>query len=356
MKKVLKNILLLISPFAIFVLLVNYIVDPANIFNSGDYEEKIVNVLLKKHNAKGLVNFNERIAFEKTIKKLNAMPNTAVIGTSRVLVVQQKHFPLVSFRNLAMSHSTLSDIISQIGVFDSLNKFPQTLYIEIMPFLKGKIEGEEWLSLHAYHRYMAKKLNLKTVNTIDYPALYFAKRKANALISLDYFQTSLKKFNISAQKKVIDVVDTADMNAYGRYFDGSICYAKNYNQIDTLKVMADARLFIKNEGYPEMDERKTLIMQQLIKHCQSKNVKVVLLMMPFQIDCYNSLMQNNSLGILKNRLINFAKNNQVDLVGTFNPLEARLTRSQFNDPMHSNSSSVSSILQIKQYSVTTVQN
>lgn len=356
MKRVIKNILLVISPFAVFILLTNYFIDPANIFTDGNYEDKIVSVLLKKHNAAGLVNFDERIVFEKIVKRLDSMPNTAVIGTSRVLVLQQKHFPTVSFRNLALSHTTINDIISQIGVFDSLNKYPTTLYIETTPFLKAKVEGEQWLSLHSYHRFIAKKLHLSTVSTIDYPSIYFTKRKINALVSLDYFQTCLKNFKVSFQKKVIDIADTTDMITYGRFFDGSISYAKSYKEIDTLKVMADAKLFIKNEGYPELDEQKTVIMEQLIKHCQAKNVKVILLMMPFQIDCFNSLMHNNSLGLLKKQLIDIAKKNTVDIVGTFNPTEASLTRSQFNDPMHSNSSTVPSILQIKQYSAAAVRN
>lgn len=335
---------------------VNLLVDPGNVFNSGIYEEKIANILLNNHNAKGLTNFNERLVFEKIVLKASKLPNTVVLGTSRVLVLQQKHFASQSFRNLAMSHSTINDIIGQIGVFDSAKKYPSQIIIEATCILKAKTNGEDWLPLHSYHKNICQKLRIKNIETINYPNYYFFKRKLNAIVSLDYFQTSLKKFNLSYKKTVVDELDSAKMDSYGRYFDGSICNANAYNNIDTIKVMADSKLFIKNEGYPEVDVDKKKALEKLIDFCKQKNIKVTLLIMPFQIDCYKELLKTSYLNNCMVAFKNFAKTNNIDFIGTFNPIEAKLERLNFNDPLHCNSKSVPQILNIKQYCATGSKN
>ncbi len=350
MKKILRHIILLILPFAIIIVIVNYKVDSGNIFNNGTYEKDIAAILLKNHNAEGLINYDERLVFKNIISQISTMPQVAVIGTSRTLSLSKKYFPKDTYKNYALSHSNINDIIAQVGIFDSLNKFPDELYIETTPLFACKTLGDEWLSIAAFQHYIIDKLHIKNIETINHPSWYFFKRKANALTSVSYFQSCLKNVSRSSKKIAIDAGDST-MKGYGRYSDGSIKYAKEFTVIDTIKLMANSKFFEKTENVEKFDIDKLNALSAIIKYLKTKNVKVSLIMYPFVQDFYDAMNSNNnnSLIHMQNELIDFSKKHQVKLLGTFNPREAGLWRADFYDPLHCSEESIDKIFNLIQY-------
>ena len=61
MKKILLKLGILFLPIAIIIVLINYNVDPANVFSGDDYVEKIADIIASGNNADNISNYNERI-------------------------------------------------------------------------------------------------------------------------------------------------------------------------------------------------------------------------------------------------------------------------------------------------------
>ena len=350
MKKLVKNIVFIVFPFAVVVMICNYVIDAGNVFNNGKYEAKITSILLKKHNAIGLFNFDERLVIKNIFTAIDTAPNVVIIGTSKVLGFSKNNFPNNSFRNCALSKSTINDVIAEIGLFDSLHKFPKHIYIETSPFLNAKTDQDTWLTLAEFHSNFINKLKIKNIETINNPNYYFIKRKLGALTSLEYFQKSLSNYKKSFNKKIIET-DTNLVQSYGRYADGSISYAKEFMVVDTAKQMANAKIFVSKEGNLEISEIKLQALKIIVNYLKTKNVYVSLIMMPLQQDCYTLYNENNlSIDGLKNRFIDFAKENKIELIGSFNPKEINLFRSDFYDHIHCKSSVLNNVLHFVQYS------
>jgi hypothetical protein len=349
MKKIVKHLLLILTPFAVLLVATNYYVDAGNIFNSGKYEQDISNVLLKQHNIEGVANYDERIVFKNLMSNIDTMQDVAVIGTSRTLPLNKTYFPNKSFRNLALSHSNINDIIAQIGIFDSLHKFPKELYIETTPFFTCKTLGDEWLSIAAFQHYTIKKLNIKNIETIEHPKWYFLKRKLDALTSISYFQSCIKNFRKKSNRRFKDIGQNA-MHLYGRYGDGSINYSKEYATVDTIKLIANSKIFEQRENVESFDNNKLDALDKIIKLCNQRNVKVSLIMYPFVQDFYDAMnSKENNLKKMELQLIQFAVKHNVKLVGTFDPRKANLNRASFYDPLHCTIEAIENVFKLVQH-------
>lgn len=335
MKKIILHIILLFFPFALIVITVNYKKDVGDVFdNSEKYENEIAQVLLKNHNAQELSLFNERVVMRIVATKLDSMPQVGAIGTSRVLGLRQFMFPNKTFRNFACTKSNINDIIAQIGIFDSLNKFPKELYIETTPTYQSKEERELWINLHSYHKRMVDKLHLKNIEAINNPDYYFFKKKFMALTSLDNFQRSIFSSKKIPPKIVMDI-GNEPMTKYGRYADGAISYSPTERKIDTIKVMTNAAVTITKMDLPICDENKMEILKQLIVYCQSKGVKISLLIFPIQPDCFTLMNAEKPITTIHTqRILQLAQQVNVSVYGSCSPFELNLGRKNFYDNIH----------------------
>ena len=65
MKRLLFNLFLIIVPIGLLVVMVNYFVDPANIFSGTAYVSGISDILVKGHNVDNVSNYDERALQEQ---------------------------------------------------------------------------------------------------------------------------------------------------------------------------------------------------------------------------------------------------------------------------------------------------
>lgn len=83
MKLYLKSLLLLL-PIAIFIIAINFFVDPANIFYNG-YEKGIAEHLVKGYNVTNVENYNERLLQKYFIDNMKDCPDIIALGSSRIM-------------------------------------------------------------------------------------------------------------------------------------------------------------------------------------------------------------------------------------------------------------------------------
>ena len=347
MKKFVLNIIKIIAPFALLLAMVNIFIDPAHIFSNGTYETAASKILLQGHNIDNIENCDERLLVKKMLTNLSYNPEVVVIGTSRSLEISSDFFPAKKFYNCSVSHANINDFIGLLGLLDSTNKLPSEIYIETSPTLINPTLTDEWISLYDFYLYGIKKmqLNLEPIKTNT--TLEGYKKKAKTIFALDYFQASISSLKPKKRNHFIDMGNAIPTH-FGRMSDGSITYSKAYRIQDTIKAMADADIYVSKAFLPNIDEKYLHILKQIIDYLKSKNVKVILVNIPFQQDCYkivdgkNKLFEEIKLGINI-----FAKEAKVPLIGTFNPFEANLNRGQFYDPLHCNKDALHTIFKIR---------
>lgn len=350
MKKFVKNITLIILPFAFIMVITNLLVDPANIFTLGTYEKKAAAVILNGHNIDNVSNCDERILIQHLIPQLKFKPDVIVVGSSRSLEISSDFFPKKSMFNISVSHANINDIISLIGLLDSSNKLPKEIYIETSCIFANKGSNNEWFSLLPYYKYGIEKMNLNiTVNSIKNSWRSYTK-KIKALFSFEYFQQSFRSIYLfSSPKKMIDVGLKQPKNL-GRLIDGSITYPLSYRTPDTIKAMSDALLFMYQNKLPKIDDKNIQIFDKIVVYLSKKGIKVNLLNLPFQPDCYKYYSNTNQVFDEINKgIINFAVVNNVRVLGTFNPFEAKLSRLQFYDQLHCNKQALKTVMGIVKY-------
>jgi hypothetical protein len=324
------------------------IVDPACIFSNGKYEQSIASALLKQHNVDNIKNCDDRLLLKKMISGINFNPDIVVIGTSRSLEISSDFFPNKKFINCSVSHANMNDFIAIVGLLDSCNKLPAEIYIETSPILINPSPTDEWISLETYYNFAIKKMKLSVV-TAEAPPLFLEyKKKIKAMFSFEYFQNSIK-FLWRSKNNFVDVGANIPQN-FGRMNDCSITYSLAYKTPDTIKAISDAPIYMSKSYLPNLDTKYLKVMEQIINYLASKNVKVSLVNIPFQPDCYTlALTRSNVFYEIKKGIVSFAQKNKVKLIGTFNPFEAHLIRSHFYDPLHCNKKALQSVFKIVDY-------
>jgi hypothetical protein len=349
MKKISYNLLFLISPFAFLIATVNIVVDPAKIFSNNNYEKKVADILLKGHNIDNLRNFNQRITLKNIVTNLPNKLDVIAIGSSRLFEMSSDIFPNKKFLNCSLAHGNTKDFVAVIGLLDSCNKLPNEVYIDTSPMITiiDEADSDEWESIFEYYFYGLDKIKIayEENEKLKLPINLFKKKITN-IFSFSYFQKSFFAIPKMEQNKFLDVGKEIPKN-FGRMSDFSIVYPSNKFNSDTLKATSDALFFVKNKTTPTVNYIGLEKLKKMIAFFDEKKIKVTLVNLPFQIDFYNQFEAKNSVfSDLDKELNKIAFQYNIRVLGSFNPKEADINRSQFFDYSHSNKEALISSLRI----------
>jgi hypothetical protein len=349
MKKFLQNIIILILPFAIFIASINFFIDPAYVFSNGNYEKRVGEILLKGHNIDYLKNFDERLALKNLITQLPYTPNIVSIGSSRSLQMSSNFFPRKSFINCSLSHATIKDIVAVVGLLDSSKKLPAEIYLETSTIITNTLASDEWQSIFQYYLYGLKNMNIENEDNNLNPQFELFKKKCTALFSFAYFQNSILKIKKKKQNVLKDV-DTQIPQNFGRLFDFSVAFPREYQTRDTIKAISDAVIFTSKTSPPKINIDNLNTIKKILVYLKSKGVKVTLLNLPFQPDCYRIYDKKKEVfKELQSGIKKFATEMELPLIGTFNPNDANLNRRNFWDQLHCDKPSLMTVMKIVQY-------
>lgn len=191
------------------------------------------------------------------------------------------------------------------------------------------------------------KINSLKINTARPSAFVALHDKLQTLFSFEYLQDNVLAVLLKRKKIMKDVGNTIPTN-YGRLSDCSITYSLSYRTPDTVKAMANASVYITKNFLPKIEERYLNTLATLINYLTQKNVKITLMNLPFQHDCYRLIDANNAtFNNIRLGIEQFAKQVNKPLIGTFNPYEIHLRRSQFYDPLHCDKAALKLTLTVK---------
>ena len=137
------------------------------------------------------------------------------------------------------------------------------------------------------------------------------------------------------------VVDTIDIDDFIRVDDGSIYYPYEKRYINNDQVKQHAIAFAKATKPYSLGKFDSLnnieLFEDFVSYLKLNKVDVILFLPPYNPIAYDLLLESNKYNIIltaEKYLINFAKLNDLDLKGSYNPHKYEFSNEDFFDGVH----------------------
>lgn len=289
--------LLLMSPIVLAVVLVNYKVDPANIYHE-DYESKAAGLLLSGQNVAGMTNYDERILQERIIMDSGECPETVVLGSSRVMTISDDTVAgMGTYRNHGVSGAGIMDYMGILGMYEERGWMPGQVIIGVDPWILNENNGDtRYQSISQYADKFKKVIETggdESRSERRFTSADFGKKlqALSGIVSLSYFQSSfsyaIRNPGI-VKNRTFEFHGTLeeDVEENIRYTDGSIEYNQAFRDKSVQDVDNDARMYISGElyqieNYKELSRENCILLEKLVEYLQAKGAKVVFYLPPY---------------------------------------------------------------------------
>jgi hypothetical protein len=322
--------------------LLNYIVDPAHLFKKGTYEHGVVNYLLQGKNVAGISNYDERLLQKFYIENLKETKDILVLGSSRSLQIRSGLFDTDSFFNSAVSGASIEDYLSIFSMYQKRELLPEKVILGIDPWVFNVNNNQtRWKAISENYYFM---LDLMAIDVkLENNSSDFMKNKIQQLISWGYLKASLRaliskkrddrKFGFYPTNKESSSVPI-------KRSDGSL-YEASYEKKSLDEVKDSAISFSASpyslQNFNEINIKSTEILVSFIKYLIELNIDVVIFLAPYHPYVYQTVIENGEMKIVNNVesfLRELAKNHQLSVVGSYNPVISGCFDSEFYDGMH----------------------
>jgi len=318
--------------------LFNFFVDSAGVFGNKSYLAKASEELVSGKMIAGLSDYDERVFQELIIRNIKKDVDAIALGSSRAMMIRKKY--VVSkdevFFNHSVSRATLEDYLAVMGMYHKIRgKFPKKVIIGVDPWIFNKFGGQiRWRSVKEYY---FDFLSLLKEENIEDSSLSLKKWKQ--LINYEYTEKNLKSiFGNRASYHVID--DKNGSKDSIRDIDGSIYYPPNHRGSDkAVENLAIKFPLSTNEHslgrFTEISNRDDF--KKFISYLQKNGVKITFVLFPYHPISYDLLIKDKRYAIIKDvelYLKEFAKDNNIEIFGSYNPHKFNFTNRDFMDGMH----------------------
>ena len=355
MKQFLLKILLFL-PIPIIFISINYIFDPAHVFKNGQYEKGIASLSLEGKNITNISEYDERIVRKYYIEGLQTKKDLLVIGSSRLLTIRSEHFPNVAFYNSSVGNPSLEDLITVYWMYRKKNFGPTKIIIGADPWLLNKNNGQS-----GYRSIMDDWLqaaqNLSISKTEVPKPINYIPEKYLELVSISYFQESINKLIKTLQGKeeskkfsetTDQVADTSVMLS-----DGSINFSRRLRLATVAEVNEMAIIYAQNNpvyglgNYQMLDTTLEEDFTKFINLVNGDGNEIILYLPPYHPLTYSLLTSNEKYRIIIDAQEYFKKvsaDKNIKLVGSYNPKDLNLNKSDFYDAMHVKETGIEKVL------------
>lgn len=322
---------------------INLCLDPGNIFSG--VEKTIAEYLNQGTNVTGAANINERSLQREIVSKCVNNPSTIIWGSSRIMEVGSSTYGNGTYNN-SVSGASLEDLIGIYQLYINEEKAPKRIIISIDPWIFNKNnEQYRWETLkNEYNSFFNS-----SKNQVISPAL----RSYLELVSPSYFQASIKllkkniKVNIQEKQVIRRIIEPSHLNDnefFTRISDGTISYGARYRNLSNEEIIKNAKDFITSdlyslENYNEISDDLFNVFSDFVQNIKKKNIDLEFLLLPYHPIVYDYIFENDKYSqVLEVEYImkDFAKENKINITGSYNPGLYKLTNNDFYDGMHMN--------------------
>jgi hypothetical protein len=277
--------------------------------------------------------YDERELQRLIVEQYPKRRDMITIGSSRNMLLRRCFLHGdIDFFNHSVSAVRLEDYMAIMGLYRIKGDLPRTVILGIDPWVFNKNNGlpEFWKSLSRYYEKMVEEINHREIKVnATQPNKYMQ------LINLDYTRQNYKFFRSG---KKLYVTDTSDIDDFVREPDGSVHFPYK------LRFKKDER----TNPYPSdnmpigyLNHFESLsgfeLFGNFLRYLQEQEVEVILLLLPFHPSVYKLFNDNPRCQIvisLEQYLKNFALENNIKVIGSYDPGRYQLRGMDFFDDTH----------------------
>jgi hypothetical protein len=337
-KKFVSKVLLYGIPFVIFIVIINYFGDCANLYNVG-FEDKIIKIRNSGLNVTNINNYDERLVQRGYIEQMKTIPAVVVLGSSRSMLISSEYLnsPVL---NLSVSGATIQDYIAMYWILKKQNKLPQKIIINVDPWLLTENLAQiRWKSLE-------KEYN--EFNGLNELKMFEEFFKYQQLFSFSYFQCSSKQLFQTKQ----DPIGTNSMfnSANTVLPDGSIVYGEKYRNTLEKEVIQSVTELISTKGSilnhnGAISDKLLNEFSNFITKIKADGVSISFFLAPYHPLIYDHQAKNgNGLKKFEDKITAIGVSKSIEILGTFNPHKLPINYLGFFDGIHCKNETIKWIL------------
>jgi hypothetical protein len=349
-----KKLLLRLSsfiPVLVIVVMVNYFADPAHVFDNGAYEKKLAEYLANGQNVANVSDYNERLFQKFHVEKIENRPDVLVIGSSRAMQISSGMFPGFTFFNTGVSNAVIQDYLSIFELYQERGFEPRVLIIGIDPWiLNGNNSITRWRELEPEYFKMLERLTGKA--DVPWFRRSIIEQRYFMLLSPKYFQRSLRVLFKPSEKIKYYPVDSMDAEVPIKLSDGSYIYERSFrmktpNEVHTLALRSidDYRL----ANFKELNPGLRNTFELFVKYIKEQNICVIFFLAPYHPVAYKQMIESHDYKIItdvENWVRKVAEENNIKIIGSYNPATCGLKEEDFYDWAHPKRESVEELFRI----------
>lgn len=317
---------------------VNYFGDSAKLFSEG-YEKRIVSILLSKKNATNILNFDRRLVARELTKGINLSPDILVIGSSRVMLINNSYFDDKYLINNAVTGASLQDLIAIYQMHKLNNILPTNIIIGLDPWIFNINNNQNrWITLRNEY------YSFHSIESSNESNDWF---KLKELISPSYFQASYKNiFNSSEPISTYEAFNEKNTILS----DGSLTYGKEYRESSQEIIDNRAQYFAQDGLYSleKFDAISVKLFDEFQNFCNeilNNNIKLSIYLIPYHPVVYQKIEEDYEIvAEVENKILELAEKLNIKYKGSYNPKTVGINSSHFYDAMHLNETGIQIII------------
>ncbi len=308
------------------------------------------------------INYDERLYVRGMIEKTK-YADVLIMGSSRVLLIDQSLFKNSKILNTGLSGGTVEDYIAIWQLLLDQNISIKSLVIFIDPYIFNKNSGQlRWQTNEVYYEKFIQHNKLTKLSNYDKFKYYKNKTKQqfNEIKDLFSAKTLIASFQQLFTEDDFNLIKIVDLpeNRMGRYLDGSIQYTKKELTNQTLeKVRDDVSNFITIGGFKylsdwEFNEPLALQFIQMLESAKKQSIDIKIILPPYQHKAFQYIQSSSSYkNILletKNRINSISNliqfQNKLTFCDAFDPYQLNCKETDFIDAAHAKKECIIKIL------------
>ncbi|MBL4889639.1 MAG: DUF1574 family protein [Candidatus Lindowbacteria bacterium] len=355
-KGLIKNTMVFL-PLVFVLVLVNYFVDPAQLFKGTLYEKGIVDILHQGLNVAGITNYDERILQKFYIETQPAKNEVVVFGSSRAMQIAAPSFPNQTFFNHSVSGATLQDYMAIYEMLEEKGDSPDVVVLGLDPWLLNSNSGQtRWKSVRDHYEKSAVRLGVAEERDKRWETSeYFLVEKYAEIFSLSYFQSAIRYLwkrgltNIHEQKLYYGT-DRTDLNIGMIHADGSRGYGPKIRNVNVSEALEEAKKYVRMDPvyslnkFRVLDQKAKTRLEAFVRYLLENDIKVVFFLSPYHPYVYRHLVGSHQYKIIlasEKFFRDVALKNRISIVGSYSPEACELEEKDFYDGMHPKAQAIS---------------
>jgi hypothetical protein len=345
MKKLLFRLIIFLS-IVVFLVLVNFWVDPGQMFRGEEYEAGIASILLSGMNVANLAEYDGRLVQKFYIQGLSSRKDIVVLGSSRSCVIGSEMFPGRTFFNNWVSGATIEDYLAIYEMYREKGILPSRIILGLDPWVLNRNHEEiRWKVLWEYYAAASRRI-VKSVPAYErslIPNKYFA------LLSPAYFQrsfwvllrTALSRSALATGNYYATHEKELDVSV--RFSDGSNRYDRKGRDLSVTEVNRAAEAYVDRgsvyglERFYSLDGEYRETLERFLALLRKDGVEPMMFLPPYHPYVYHALTSSAQYRVImevQRYFENLAKETGVKLVGSYNPTDLALGEEEFFDGAH----------------------